>query len=42
MDSLPDEMILHLFTFLSEKDCLALSLSGISVRVPQILYGQRR
>ena len=35
MDSLPVEMILHISTFLSEKDCLALSLSGIRDRVHQ-------
>ena len=38
---LPNEIIVYLFTFLSEKDCMALSLSGVCDRIPQ-LYGKRR
>lgn len=38
---LPDDIIFHLFKYLSEKDCMALSLSGICDRLP-LLYGERR
>ena len=41
MDSLPNEMILHILTFLSENDCLALTLSAISDRVC-LLYARKR
>ena len=38
---LPDDIVYHLFKFLSEKDCMALSLSGVCDRI-SLLYGERR
>ena len=40
-DSLPIDIILHLFNYLNEKDCIMFSLSGVSDRF-SFLCGERR
>ena len=38
---LPNEIIVYLFTFLSEKDCMALLLSGVCDRISQLCAEKR-
>ena len=41
METLPVDIILHLFKYLNEEDCLMFSLSGVSNRFSS-LWGERR
>ncbi|XP_046451603.1 uncharacterized protein LOC124199716 isoform X2 [Daphnia pulex] len=40
-DSLPVDILLHLFNYMNEKDCLTFSISGVSDRF-SCLWGERR